>query len=73
MTDYLVYVMPILAFITLKVNRVYNSNLISFWGGIPMTYKERIRSLREDHDLTQSFVASLINVGQRTYADYELG
>ena len=38
-----------------------------------MTYKERIRSLREDHDLTQSFVASLINVGQRTYADYELG
>lgn len=38
-----------------------------------MTYKERIRSLREDHDLTQTFVASLINVGQRTYADYELG
>lgn len=38
-----------------------------------MTYKERIRALREDHDLTQAFVASLINVGQRTYADYELG
>lgn len=38
-----------------------------------MTYKERIRALREDQDLTQTFVAKLLNVGQRTYADYELG
>lgn len=38
-----------------------------------MTYKERIRSLREDNDLTQTYIANLLNVGQRTYADYELG
>lgn len=38
-----------------------------------MNYRERIRNLREDNDYTQAFVASIINVGQRTYADYELG
>ena len=38
-----------------------------------MDYKTRIRNLREDHDFTQAYVASIICVGQRTYADYELG
>lgn len=38
-----------------------------------MTYMERIRALREDHDLTQAQVAALLNVGQKTYSDYELG
>ena len=38
-----------------------------------MTYQQRIRDLREDNDYTQSYIASLLNVGQRTYADYELG
>lgn len=38
-----------------------------------MNYQQRIRSLREDNDYTQSYIASLLNVGQRTYADYELG
>ena len=38
-----------------------------------MTYAERIRSLREDRDLTQSQVADLLQIGQRTYCDYELG
>ena len=38
-----------------------------------MDYKERIRALREDHDYTQQYIASLLNIGQRTYADYELG
>lgn len=38
-----------------------------------MTYRERIRALREDNDLSQTYVASMLNVGQRTYADYELG
>ena len=38
-----------------------------------MTYRQRIRALREDNDYTQTYVASLLNVGQRTYADYELG
>lgn len=42
-------------------------------GGINMNYQQRIRSLREDNDYTQSYIANLLNVGQRTYADYELG
>ncbi len=38
-----------------------------------MNYNERIREIREYHSLTQQNVADIINVGQRTYADYELG
>ena len=38
-----------------------------------MTYNERIRALREDSDKTQSEIAALLKVGQRTYCDYELG
>lgn len=34
---------------------------------------ERIRALREDRDLTQTFIAELLHVGQKTYLDYELG
>lgn len=34
---------------------------------------ERIRALREDRDLTQSYIADLLHVGQKTYSDYELG
>ena len=38
-----------------------------------MNYVERIRALREDHDKTQAEVAALLNIGQRTYCDYEFG
>lgn len=38
-----------------------------------MNYTDRIRSLREDNDYSQRQIAELINVGQRTYCDYELG
>lgn len=38
-----------------------------------MKYNERIREIREDSSLTQQKVADLLNVGQRTYADYESG
>lgn len=38
-----------------------------------MTYFERIRSLREDSDLSQQSVADMLRVGQRTYSDYESG
>ena len=38
-----------------------------------MDYLTIIRNLREDSDYTQEYVAKLLNVGQRTYADYELG
>lgn len=31
----------------------------------------RIRDLREDNDLRQEFVASLLNVSQATYSRYE--
>ena len=34
---------------------------------------QRIRELREDHDLTQAQVGRAINVPQRTYAYYESG
>ena len=38
-----------------------------------MKYAERIRALREDCDKTQTEIAQLLKVGQRTYCDYELG
>ena len=38
-----------------------------------MNYTKRIRSLREDHDKSQSEIAALLRIGQRTYCDYELG
>ena len=34
---------------------------------------ERIRGLREDADKNQTEVAKLLNIGQKTYSDYELG
>ena len=37
------------------------------------SYAQRIRDLREDHDMTQTQVAEILHVGQRIYADYELG
>ena len=36
-------------------------------------YIKIIRDLREDHDKTQTEIANLLQVGQRTYCDYELG
>ena len=38
-----------------------------------MRYAKRIRMLREDNDKTQSEIAAMLKVGQRTYCDYELG
>ncbi len=40
---------------------------------INMERYERIRSLREDADLTQESVGKAINIPQRTYAYYESG
>jgi len=34
---------------------------------------ERIRNLRIDHGYTQQYMASLLNVKQNTYSQYELG
>lgn len=38
-----------------------------------MKYNERIREIREEHSYTQQQIANLLNVGQRTYCDYESG
>ena len=38
-----------------------------------MNHVERMRALREDNDKTQTEIAQLLQVGQRTYCDYELG
>ena len=32
---------------------------------------ERIRNLREDKDLTQTDIAKILNISQRTYSRYE--
>ena len=34
---------------------------------------DRIRTLREDRDLTQAQMASYLSVHQTTYSDYEIG
>ena len=38
-----------------------------------MEYLTRIRNLREDSEYTQTYVAHILHVGQRTYSDYESG
>lgn len=38
-----------------------------------MTYYEMIRDLREDNRYTQQKIADILNIGQRTYSDYESG
>ena len=38
-----------------------------------MNYRHRIRQLREDRDIPQAQISELLNVGQKTYSDYELG
>ena len=34
---------------------------------------QRIRDLREDHDLTQAQMAKILNCSQQVYSNYELG
>ena len=47
--------------------------MICYLWGEHMNYTERIRALREDRDMTQTQIAQLLKVGQKTYSDYELG
>lgn len=37
-----------------------------------MKYPERMKALREDHDLTQAKIAEMLGVAQTTYSQYEL-
>lgn len=39
---------------------------------ITMKYPERMRALREDHDLTQTDIAKMLGIAQTTYSQYEL-
>ena len=39
---------------------------------ILLNYAERIRALRQDHDLTQTQLADMLGVAQTTYSQYEL-
>lgn len=43
-----------------------------FWGSDLMNFN-RLKDLREDMDLNQSEVASVINTTQQQYSKYELG
>lgn len=38
-----------------------------------MNYIQRIRALREDNDLNQTKIASMLHIAQTTYSDYEKG
>ncbi len=38
-----------------------------------MRYNERIRELRRENAMVQQEVADMLEIGQRTYADYENG
>ena len=47
--------------------------MLCYLRGDTVNYTDRIRELREDSDKTQREIAQLLNVGQKTYSDYELG
>lgn len=34
---------------------------------------DRIKNLREDRDLTQSYMGKVLNISQRVYSNYETG
>lgn len=36
-----------------------------------MDIADRIRALREDNDKNQTQIAKILNIGQKTYSDYE--
>lgn len=38
-----------------------------------MKHYQRIRDLREDHDLKQKEIAKILNCSQQVYSNYELG
>ena len=77
------YQAKILVFIALKRNpltafclyflRNTETDVICRYRENRMRYRERLRSLREERDLTQDRVAEILGISQRTYSDYESG
>ena len=67
--------MYILVNIFTKVNSklIYWGILTLLGGEVMKSYQERIRALREDHDLTQEQVAQYLGTSQTMYARYERG
>lgn len=43
------------------------------YGDVYMPLYERIRNLREDKDLTQSYMGKILSCSQRVYSNYERG
>ena len=65
----------ILVSITLKPRLLPSLRYNGGKGGTALQYRyyEKIREVREDRGYTQQQIAELLNVGQRTYSDYETG
>ena len=65
----------ILVSITLKSKLLPSLRYNGGKGGTALQYRyyEKIREVREDRGYTQQQIAELLNVGQRTYSDYETG
>jgi len=42
-------------------------------GGVPMNYRERLRGLREDRDLTQAEIGQILKKSQQGYNHIEAG
>ena len=61
--------------ITLKARLLPSLRYNGGKGGTALQYRyyEKIREVREDRGYTQQQIAELLNVGQRTYSDYETG
>ena len=62
----------------LKVNRTFAHNYTEYNSatanvGDQMRRYERLRTLREDFDMTQSEVGAYLHISQRSYAHYEAG
>ena len=47
--------------------------MIATKGGAALNYRQRMRDLREDRDLTQAAVAKIINKSQQGYNHIEMG
>ena len=65
----------VLVSITLKPRLLPSLRYNGGKGGTALQYRyyEKIREVREDRGYTQQQLAELLNVGQRTYSDYETG
>lgn len=51
-------------------NKICGGTLYKWIGGFEMKL-QRLRDLREDHDLKQTDIADYLHISQRTYSHYE--